>query len=84
LDWEPGNVSPGQSQSDLILCAVYNVTQAKWIASIDSFPRSAGTGVYTFGAGAFALGNTIDVFVFAYNPTTRKSSDNIYDQVTAS
>jgi hypothetical protein len=75
-NWDTSNLLPGQSMSDKIYAVLYDADTATWQASPDSFLRSAGTGDWHIADGSVSVGESCFVYLFAYNSTSRKSSDS--------
>jgi predicted metalloprotease len=82
LDWVSTPLQPGQSASDKLVVVIYNETEDTWFQAFPAVIRSAATAVIVFPATSFSAAQTIDVYSFFYNPTTRKSSDSFYEQTT--
>lgn len=69
--------SPGQSNSDKALTVAYNVTQDLWmVGTSDGNERLDGTTDVSFPDGFLVAGNTVRVYLFFYNLTSRKASDS--------
>lgn len=72
----PGGLQPGQSTSDITEAAVYNVTRNEWL--INTVPSTFIDEALTFPAtpAGWVVGNSIRVYLFFYNASSRKSSDS--------
>jgi hypothetical protein len=83
VDFNSNVTGPGQSSTDGGLLVAYVVQTKKFYQVPNNNVRSDGSSTGVIGAGAFAAGNTVDVWSFFINQTTRKVSDSVYSTCVA-